>query len=54
MMGLLRFSSGYYAMMNCETLLMIGTDSPYQQFLPKDATVVGLDIRGEQIGRHTV
>src|SRR6202008_762280 len=32
MTGLLGFSSGYHAMMNCETLLMIGTDFPYQQF----------------------
>jgi pyruvate dehydrogenase (quinone) len=32
MTGLLGFSSGYFAMMNCNTLLMIGTDFPYQQF----------------------
>src|SRR3984893_5216547 len=53
MTGLLGFSSGYHAMMNCNTLLMIGTDFPYQQFFPKDATVVQSDIRGEQLGRRT-
>jgi pyruvate dehydrogenase (quinone) len=53
MTGLLGFSSGYHAMMNCETLLMIGTDFPYQQFYPKDATVVQIDLRGEQLGRRT-
>jgi len=53
MTGLLGFSSGYYAMMNCETLLMIGTDFPYTQFFPKDATVVQMDLRGEQLGRRT-
>jgi pyruvate dehydrogenase (quinone) len=53
MTGLLGFSSGYRAMMNCNTLLMIGTDFPYQQFFPKDATVVQIDIRGEQLGRRT-
>jgi pyruvate dehydrogenase (quinone) len=53
MTGLLGFSSGYYAMMNCDTLLMIGTDFPYQQFFPKNATIVQIDIRGEQIGRRT-
>jgi pyruvate dehydrogenase (quinone) len=53
MTGLLGFSSGYHAMMNCETLLMIGTDFPYQQFFPKDATVVQIDIRGEQLGRRS-
>src|ERR1039457_2974843 len=29
MTGLLGFSSGYHAMMNCDTLLMLGTDFPY-------------------------
>jgi pyruvate dehydrogenase (quinone) len=53
MTGLLGFSSGYHAMMNCDLLLMIGTDFPYQQFYPKDATVVQIDLRGEQIGRRT-
>jgi pyruvate dehydrogenase (quinone) len=53
MTGLLGFSSGYRAMMTCDVLLMIGTDFPYQQFFPKDATVVQIDIRGEQLGRRT-
>jgi pyruvate dehydrogenase (quinone) len=53
MTGLLGFSSGYRAMMTCELLLMIGTDFPYQQFFPKDATIVQIDIRGEQLGRRT-
>src|ERR1700724_1705692 len=53
MTGLLGFSSGYFAMMNCNTLLMIGSDFPYQQFFPKQATVIQIDIRGEQLGRRT-
>ena len=53
MTGLLGFSSGYYAMMNCDVLLMIGTDFPYQQFFPEDATIIQIDIRGEQLGRRT-
>src|SRR6266850_2491607 len=53
MTGLLGFSSGYHAMMNCDLLLMIGTDFPYQQFYPKDATVIQIDVRGEQLGRRT-
>src|SRR5436309_12023992 len=53
MTGLLGFSSGYHAMMNCDLLLMIGTDFPYRQFFPKDATVVQIDLRGEQLGRRT-
>ncbi|SIN73960.1 pyruvate dehydrogenase (quinone) [Singulisphaera sp. GP187] len=53
MTGLLGFSSGYHAMMNCDALLMLGTDFPYQQFYPKDATILQVDLRGEQIGRRT-
>src|SRR5438132_6526556 len=53
MTGLLGFSSGYHAMMNCDLLLMIGTDFPYQQFFPKDAAVVQIDLCGEQLGRRT-
>ncbi|NYJ76343.1 ubiquinone-dependent pyruvate dehydrogenase [Allobranchiibius huperziae] len=50
--GLLGFSSGYRAMEHCDTLLMLGTDFPYQQFFPKDARVVQVDVRGSQLGRR--
>ncbi len=53
MTGLLGFSSGYHAMMNADLLLMIGTDFPYQQFFPRDATIIQIDVRGEQLGRRT-
>ena len=53
MTGLVGFSSGYRAMESCDTLLMLGTDFPYNQFLPEDARVVQLDLRGSQIGRRT-
>lgn len=53
MTGLLGFSSGYYAMMECDALLMLGTDFPYRQFYPKDAAILQVDLRGEQIGRRT-
>src|SRR5262249_36468342 len=52
MTGLLGFSSGYHAMMNCEILLIIGTDFPYQQFFPKNAKVVQIDLAGEQLDRR--
>jgi pyruvate dehydrogenase (quinone) len=52
MTGLIGFPSGYYAMMHCDLLLMLGTDFPYRQFLPKDAKIVQLDLRGEQLGRR--
>jgi pyruvate dehydrogenase (quinone) len=53
MTGLLGFSSGYRAMEQCDALLLLGTDFPYRQFYPKDATVLQVDSRGEQIGRRT-
>jgi pyruvate dehydrogenase (quinone) len=53
MTGLLGFSSGYRAMENCDVLLMLGTDFPYQQFYPSKAKIIQVDIRGEQLGRRT-
>lgn len=52
MTGLLGFASGARAMEGCDTLLMLGTDFPYQQFYP-DATTIQIDIRGEHLGRRT-
>lgn len=49
MTGLLGFTSGYHAMMNCTTLLMIGTDFPYQQFFPKQATVVEVLVHRQEL-----
>jgi pyruvate dehydrogenase (quinone) len=53
MTGLLGFASGYFAMMSCDALLMLGTDFPYQQFYPEKATIIQIDERPEQIGRRT-
>ena len=53
MTGLLGFSSGYHAMMNCDALLMLGTDFPYQQFYPKNARILQIDLREEQLGRRS-
>jgi pyruvate dehydrogenase (quinone) len=53
MTGLIGFSSGYHAMLSCDTLLMLGTDFPYRQFYPTDAKVAQIDLRPEVIGRRT-
>jgi pyruvate dehydrogenase (quinone) len=53
MTGLIGFSSGYHAMLDCDTLLMLGTDFPYRQFYPTDAKVAQVDIRPESLGRRT-
>jgi pyruvate dehydrogenase (quinone) len=52
MTGLLGFASGYYAIMDCDLLLMLGTDFPYPQFYPPKATVAQIDIRPENLGRR--
>ena len=54
MTGLIGFSSGYYAMLACDTLLMLGTDFPYRQFYPQGSGVqiAQVDIRAGQIGRR--
>lgn len=53
MTGLIGFSSGYKAMLECDTLIMLGTDFPYRQFYPTDAKVVQIDVRPENLGRRT-
>jgi pyruvate dehydrogenase (quinone) len=54
MTGLIGFSSGYYAMLDCDVLLMLGTDFPYRQFYPQGAgaRIAQVDIRAENIGRR--
>ncbi|MDH6197112.1 pyruvate dehydrogenase (quinone) [Mycobacterium frederiksbergense] len=53
MTGLLGFASGYKAIKEADTLLMLGTDFPYQQFYPEGASVIQVDIRGRNLGRRT-
>jgi pyruvate dehydrogenase (quinone) len=52
MTGLLGFSSGYYAIADCDALLVLGSDFPYSQFYPKDAAVAQVDLRPENLGRR--
>jgi pyruvate dehydrogenase (quinone) len=54
MTGLIGFSSGYYAMLDCDVLLLLGTDFPYRQFYPQGSGVriAQVDIRPESIGRR--
>lgn len=52
MTGLIGFSSGYTAMLGCDTLLMLGTDFPYRQFYPTGAKIIQIDVRPENLGRR--
>ena len=50
--GLLGTTGGVEAVKNCETLVLLGTDYPYRQFLPDNATIIQIDISAERIGRR--
>jgi pyruvate dehydrogenase (quinone) len=52
MTGLIGFASGYLAMKNCDTLLMLGTDFPYRQFYPDHARIAQIDLRAEALGNR--
>jgi pyruvate dehydrogenase (quinone) len=52
MTGLIGFSSGYHAMLDCDLLLMLGTDFPYRQFYPSNAKIAQIDLRAENLGRR--
>src|SRR6201987_2181192 len=54
MTGLIGFAPGYYAMRDCEALLMLGTAFPYRQFYPEgnDVHIAQVYLRAENIGRR--
>jgi pyruvate dehydrogenase (quinone) len=52
MTGLVGFASGYKAMKNCESLLILGADFPYRQFFPDAADIVQVDARPEALGNR--
>jgi pyruvate dehydrogenase (quinone) len=54
MTGLIGFSSGHYAMMDCDVLLMLGTDFPYRQFYPRGSSVriAQVDRKADAVGRR--
>ncbi|MBU9811696.1 ubiquinone-dependent pyruvate dehydrogenase [Rahnella sp. C60] len=52
MTGLIGFSSGYHAMLNADTLILLGTQFPYRAFYPTDAKIIQIDINPGSIGAH--
>jgi pyruvate dehydrogenase (quinone) len=53
MTGLIGFSSGYNAMMNCDTLLVLGSSFPYRNFYPPKAKIAQIDIDPTALGKRT-
>jgi|HubBroStandDraft_1064217.scaffolds.fasta_scaffold00121_31 pyruvate dehydrogenase (quinone) len=55
MTGILGLESGYNAVLNCDTLLLLGTNFAWSQFYPKRATIIQVDNDPMRIGqRHPV
>ncbi len=52
MSGLLGWGAAYKAMHECDVLLMLGTDFPYETFLPTTPKVAQVDLRAERLGRR--
>ncbi|OON40880.1 pyruvate oxidase [Izhakiella australiensis] len=52
MTGLIGFSSGYHAMMNADTLVLLGTQFPYRAFYPEKAKIIQIDINPASLGSH--
>jgi pyruvate dehydrogenase (quinone) len=50
--GMIGTKAVYHAVMNCDLLLMLGTDYPYSEFLPSKGSVVQVDERAGILGRR--
>ena len=53
MTGLLGYGAAYEAMHECDLLILLGTDFPYNAFLPDDVTIAQVDVRPEHLGRRS-
>lgn len=55
MTGVLGFESGYHAVLNCDTLVLLGTNFAWSQFYPSSATIIQVDNDPMRVGqRHPV
>ena len=53
MTGLLGWGAAYKAMNGCDVLLLLGTDFPYESFMPANPKIAQVDIRAERLGRRS-
>ncbi|MFH8791820.1 pyruvate dehydrogenase [Streptomyces sp. NPDC017941] len=53
MSGLLGYGAAYEATHECDLLIMLGTDFPYNAFLPDDVKIAQVDVRPENLGRRS-
>jgi pyruvate dehydrogenase (quinone) len=50
--GMIGTKADYKAVMNCDLFLMLGTDYPYSEFLPRKCVVIQVDERARVLGRR--
>lgn len=53
MNGLLGYGAAYDAIHECDVLLLLGTDFPYDQFLPTKPKIAQVDVRVHHLGRRS-
>jgi len=53
MTGMIGFGMCYEAIHECDLLLLLGTDFPYDKFLPTKCKIAQIDIRVERLGRRS-
>jgi pyruvate dehydrogenase (quinone) len=51
--GMIGTKPVYQAVMDCDLFLMLGTDYPYSEFLPRQGAVIQVDDRARVLGRRT-
>ncbi|MFY9969910.1 MAG: thiamine pyrophosphate-dependent enzyme [Roseiarcus sp.] len=50
--GMIGTKADYQAVMHCDLFLMLGTDYPYSEFLPRECVLIQVDERARVIGRR--
>jgi len=52
MTGIIGTEAGYEAILQCDTLLLLGADFAWRQFYPDKARIIQIDIDGTHLGRR--
>lgn len=52
MTGLLGLPSAYHAMHEADLVILLGTDFPYESFMPVKNKIVQIDVQAERLGRR--
>lgn len=52
MTGLIGNPAGYHAVWDCDVLIMLGTDFPYDEFIPGTPKIIQVDKQVQRIGRR--